>query len=40
VTIRKYYIDKRCTNMGASKNVKEPNEKKVFLSKDHSLKIG
>ncbi len=27
---RKYYIDKRCTNMGGSKNVKESNEKKVF----------
>jgi len=26
----KYYIDKRCTNMGGSKNVKEPNEKKRF----------
>jgi hypothetical protein len=31
---------KRCTNMGGSKNVKEPNEKKGFLSKDQSLKIG
>ncbi len=27
----KYYIDKRCTNMGGSKNVKEPNEKKGFF---------
>ncbi len=27
----KYYIDKRCTNMGGSKNVKEPNEIKVYL---------
>jgi hypothetical protein len=26
----KYYIDKRSTNMGGSKNVKEPNEKKRF----------
>jgi hypothetical protein len=30
VTKGKYYIDKRCTNMGGSKNVKEPNEKKRF----------
>ncbi len=36
----KYYIDKRCTNMGGSKNVKEPNEKKGYLSKDQSSKIG
>jgi hypothetical protein len=28
---KKYYIDKRCTKMGGSKNVKEPNEKKGFL---------
>jgi hypothetical protein len=29
---RKYYVDKRCTNMGGSKNAKKPNEKKkVFL---------
>jgi hypothetical protein len=27
---RNYYIDKRCTKMGGSKNVKEPNEKKRF----------
>jgi hypothetical protein len=27
----KYYIDKKCTNMGGSKNVKEHNEKKRFL---------
>jgi len=27
----KYYIDKRCTNMGESKNVKEHNEKKGSL---------
>jgi len=26
----KYYIDKRSTNMGGSKNAKEPNEKKRF----------
>ncbi len=39
----KYYIDKRCTNMGGSKNAKEPNEKKkVFynISKDQNFKIG
>jgi hypothetical protein len=27
----KYYIDKRCTNMGGSKNAKDYNEKKGFL---------
>ncbi len=28
----KYYIDKRCKNIGGSKNAKEPNEKiKFFL---------
>ncbi len=37
---RKSYIDKRCTNMGGSKNVKEPNEKKSSLLKDQSSKIG
>ncbi len=37
---RKYHIDKRCTNMGGSKNVKKPNEKKGSLSKDQSSKIG
>jgi hypothetical protein len=31
VTKGKYYIDKRCANMGGSKNVKEHNEKKGFL---------
>jgi len=35
---RKYYIDKRCTNMGGSKNVKETNEKKRFLIKDPKFK--
>jgi len=30
VTKGKYYIDKRCTNMGASKNAKEDNKKKGF----------
>jgi hypothetical protein len=39
VTKRKYYINKKCTNMGGSKNVKEPNEKKGPLSKDQSSKI-
>jgi hypothetical protein len=29
VTRRKYYIDKRCTKMGGSKNVKKTNEKKI-----------
>jgi hypothetical protein len=28
---RKYYIDKRCTKMGKSKNVKKHNEKKWFF---------
>jgi len=38
----KYYIDKRCTNLGGSKNVKKHNEKKVFynISKDPNSKIG
>ncbi len=27
----KYYIDKRCTNMGGSKIVEEHNEKKGYL---------
>jgi hypothetical protein len=27
----KYYIDKICTNMGGSKNVKESNEKKHYI---------
>jgi hypothetical protein len=26
----KYYIDKRCTNMGGSKNAKKSNEKKRY----------
>jgi hypothetical protein len=29
VTRRKYYIDKRCTKMGGSKNVKKTNENKI-----------
>jgi hypothetical protein len=28
VTRKKYYTDKKCTNMGESKNAKEHNEKK------------
>jgi hypothetical protein len=41
VTRRKYYIDKRCTKMGGSKIVKEPNKKKVLYNilKDESSKI-
>ncbi len=31
MTRGKYYIDKRCTNMGGSKNVKEPNEKRFSI---------
>ncbi len=31
MTKGKYYIDKRCTNMGGSKNVKKPNEKKKII---------
>jgi hypothetical protein len=39
---RKYYIDKRCTKMGKSKNVKKPNEKikSYIISKDQSSKSG
>jgi hypothetical protein len=40
MTRRKYYIGKRCTNMGGSKNVKEPNGKKSSLLKGQSSKIG
>jgi hypothetical protein len=38
----KYYIDKRCTNMSASKNAKKHNEKKILysISKDQNSKIG
>ncbi len=38
----KYYIEKICTNMGGSKNVKEYNEKKVLynIPKDQNSKIG
>jgi hypothetical protein len=35
VTRRKYYIVKRCTNMGGPKMLKNPMKKKGFLSKDH-----
>jgi hypothetical protein len=34
---RKYYIDKRCTKMGGSKNVKKPNKKRFFI--DQRTKI-
>jgi hypothetical protein len=38
----KYYIDKRCTNMGGSENIKKHSEKKVIynISKDQSSKFG
>jgi hypothetical protein len=31
VSRRKYYINKRCTKIGGSKNAKKPNEKKRFF---------
>ncbi len=37
--VKKIYIDKICTNMGGSKNVKEPNEKKKSI-KGPKFKIG
>ncbi len=37
MTIKKYYIDKICTNMGGSKNVEKFNEKKGYLSKVQKL---
>jgi hypothetical protein len=40
VTRIKYYIDKICTNMGGSKNVKEPNEKKVLYQRTKVQKLG
>jgi hypothetical protein len=42
VTRRKYYIDKRCTNIDGSKNAKEHNGKQVFynIPKDQSSKFG
>jgi hypothetical protein len=39
VVRRKYYIYKRCTNMGGSTNVQKPDEIKGSLSKDQSSKI-
>ncbi len=30
---RKYYIDKKCTKMGGSKNAKEPNKKNVLYNR-------
>jgi hypothetical protein len=35
---RKYYIDKKCTNMGGSKNVKELIEKKKSSIKKPKFK--
>jgi hypothetical protein len=44
VSRRYYYIDKRCTKMGAWKITKEPNEKKSLvlynISKDQNSKLG
>jgi hypothetical protein len=42
VIIIKYYIDKRCSTMGGSKNVKKPNEKINLynISKDQNSKGG
>ncbi len=41
---RYYYIDKRCTEMGAWKITKKPNEKKMLvlynISKDRNSKLG
>ncbi len=41
---RYYYIDKRCTKMGAWKITREPNEKKTLdlynISKDRGSKLG
>jgi hypothetical protein len=41
---RYYYIDKRCTKMGAWKITRKPNEKKTLdlynISKDRSSKLG
>jgi hypothetical protein len=39
MTIRKYYIDKRCTKMDGSKNAKEPNEKNKLSILYQSTKI-
>jgi hypothetical protein len=40
VTRKTYYIDKRCTKMGGSKNIEKPNEKRIIynISKDQSSK--
>jgi hypothetical protein len=35
---RKYYIVKRCINMGGLKNVKNPKEKKKFFIKGPNFK--
>jgi hypothetical protein len=44
VSRRYYYIDKRCTKMGAWKIIREPNGKKTLelynISKDRSSKLG
>jgi hypothetical protein len=43
VIIGKYYIDKRCTNMGGLKNVKKHNEKKrlsIVYQKTKIQKLG
>jgi len=32
--------DKRCTNMGGSKHVKEPNKKKVLYQRTKVQKLG
>ncbi len=41
---RHYYVDKKCTKMGAWKITKEPNEKKTLvfynILKDQSSKLG
>jgi len=41
VTRGKYHFDKRCTNMGGSKNAKKHDKKKVLynISKDQNSKI-
>jgi hypothetical protein len=42
VTRGTYYIDKKCTNVGGSKNVKYHNEKIIIIyniSKDQNSKI-
>jgi hypothetical protein len=36
---KKNYIDKRCTKMGGSKNVKKPNEKKRFFIIYQRIKV-